>query len=212
LEIEETESRTAYRQSVRYSRTETDLVYIDALTGAIPSNRVPDFSPPRQQDQSVGDGNVRVLGIVLSLAVILAFAFLFWRYGGASNLTLRGIERSGASAKSSGDGALSVDGPELPLEEFLGQLHQMSDKRQALNLLVGRCLRAAAGINALRLTRSDTAREILRRLPQKWALLADLTALVRTGEHVQYGGHPIDGDLLETAMGQARPILESQRS
>ena len=91
----------------------------------------------------------------------------------------------------------------------LDQLYQDEDRREALVLLIENLLPAAARQNSIRLGRSETAREIIRRLPHGWALLPELKRIVMTEELVQFGGRDLPERTFEDCLRRAAPILDA---
>ena len=100
----------------------------------------------------------------------------------------------------------------LPVSEteFLAQIEQMDDRRQALHLLSERLLSRAAEHAGIRLRQSWTARESLRALPRTMANLADLTHLSRHAELAWFGGRAVDEGVFEDCLARARIMMRPQ--
>ncbi|MEO0999880.1 MAG: DUF4129 domain-containing protein, partial [Pseudomonadota bacterium] len=76
-----------------------------------------------------------------------------------------------------------------------------------LMLLAHRALEDAAAANDLRPGRSQTARAILRRLPEAWHPRAGLAEIVTTEELVRFGGRALDEERFAACLRSAGPIL-----
>ena len=83
----------------------------------------------------------------------------------------------------------------------------MADREAAIVLLLQAALQEAATANGLRLSRSETAREFLRRLPPGWAHGSSLRRLVMAEELVQFGGRILAEETFEQCLHDAAPIL-----
>ena len=194
-----------YAGRTRWSRLQTDITYVDRLEGEIPlDGRAPPRPGPEDQGGPEDLPTLKWLSRALLAAVAIVLVAVLWRYRHAI-LTRTG--RDGAAATARGNApALNAqsDGPDARLVD---RLLAMADRRQALVLLTGAVLDAAARANGLRLGSAETAREFLRRLPGDWHHLSALKRLVMTEELVQFGGRPLPEPTFVSCVEAARPIL-----
>ncbi|MFQ5622495.1 MAG: DUF4129 domain-containing protein [Paracoccaceae bacterium] len=204
LDMPRTESGEAYRQSVRYSRIETELYYIDRLNGEIPLGRPPRLERrrPARQRQAPDWQNMLLYGGVFAGLVIL----LVRAGGGLGALRVQRLEDTGRrQGGGTAVGGKSADAQTKGLAEILA----MRDRKRALVLLLRHSLQSAAASRGLTLARSLTAREILRLLPPDWQYLPALRRLVTTGELVQFGGRDLSEATFEECVSAVRPMLQA---
>lgn len=217
LEIERGEGARAYADTLRFSRIQRDIFYIDELNQPIPMNGLPRFERRKEPDPEIED--IPDLPAPLSFGERWGwFAFFAVLAGVVIYLVHRFGDGIGASFQKRPDGgtretrrngnARPVFKPETPTELLLAQLRGMADRREALVALIEHLLPAAAHQNGIRLGRAETAREIIRRLPVSWALLSELKRIVMTEELVQFGGRELPERTFEDCLRRAVPILE----
>ena len=206
LAFEDTESAAAYRRAIRFSGVKNRAFYIDEVTGDIPMDAAPRIQPRVEAPPSpVPD---RTIPYIIVVGVFGLIGFLLWRFGGQSQITLRNSQAVSAGRVPAVGPAQA--GADQNIGDFLKSLAAMPDRRAALILLVGRVLRRAAETNGLRLKRSETARDILRRLPRDWALFDPTRNLVVAEELVHFGGRGVSDGQLDAYIAIARPILNGR--
>ena len=201
-----------YDEAQGFSRLQTDLIYIDQLEGEIPMDGAPRYQPPEEPDLAIDDGReVEVTNQVL-LGLILAVAlWLLWKFG-RPMLERFGLIAPGIKRKAENGGqVVTVEVPKAD-PDLIARLKAMEDREEALVALVQAVLPVAAASNGLRLTRSETARELLRRLPGAWPHMADLRRIVMTEELVQFGGRPLEEQSFLDCLTRAVPILQDGRA
>lgn len=202
----------AYRQAIRFSRLQSELVYIDHLDGPIPMDGLPLRRPPDatedegdagtelfEASQLVSRAALVILAVFLLVALIKSRRGLMYRLGRAPN-------------DASGAGPDAPAAQDLPYENHLAlieRLRAMQDREQALVALIEASLASAANQNRMRLGRSETARDLLRRLPGNWPHITGLRRLVMTEELVQFGGRPLQETTFEDCLRRALPILRA---
>jgi len=201
-----------YRQAIRFSRLQSELVYIDRLDGPIPMDGLPlRRAPDPADDDSDGGTQLFEASQVISrvalgiLAMFLLVALIKSRRG----LMYRLGRATGEVAETGPDGSAI---PDLPRENHMAlieRLRAMQDREQALVALIEASLASAANQNRMRLGRSETARELLRRLPGSWPHITGLRRLVMTEELVQFGGRPLRETTFEDCLRRALPILRA---
>lgn len=197
-----------YARDVRFRRLQTDVIYIDRLEGEIPMDGRP-LPPPEEERSDRGDASVSEFeGIsqFVLLALAVAAIVLLVRNWTAIRDRLTGAPAAGGRTENetAGSGEASAS---APIDGLLARLSGMEDRREALVLLLKAVLNAAARQNDLRLGRSETARELMRRLPRSWRHLDNARHLVMAEELVQFGGRPLPQPLFEDCLRRAAPIL-----
>ncbi len=214
LEIERGDSARAYAERLRFSRIQKDIFYIDELNQPIPMNGLPRFErrpEPEVEDvpdlRPITDGE-RWGTIALFAALAFIVAFVAYRFGGGFGGSFRKGPDTGSRETRQNGRTRPVYRPETPTEILLNQLRAMEDRREALVTLIEHLLPAAAHQNDIRLGRSETAREIIRRLPVKWTMLPELKRIVMTEELVQFGGRDLPERTFEDCLRRAVPILD----
>ncbi len=171
---------------------QSEIVYLKPDAPFVPSpdarTEVPD--PPLEPD-AARERSRWIVGLVFG-GLLIAILFVFARFGTRISVSFS-EERDGARqalrADKSQEGSAAAS--ETGLDPFLARLQAMSDRREALVLLVSRTIEQAAAQNDLRLGRSLTARDVLRILPGGWAHLPALRRLVRQVEIVHFGGRDL---------------------
>lgn len=204
----------AYQQAIRFSRLQSDLVYIDRLDGPIPMEGVPLRSAP-ESVEGRSDGGTELFEasqLVSRVALgILALFLVVTLIKGRRGLLHR-LGRNPDDAARAGTAAAAAAIAEPPDESHMAlieRLRGMSDRERALVALIEAALTSAAMQNRLRLGRSETARELLRRLPSSWPHITGLRRLVMTEELVQFGGRPLAETTFEDCLRRALPILRA---
>ncbi|MEO0911489.1 MAG: DUF4129 domain-containing protein [Pseudomonadota bacterium] len=202
-----------YARSIRFSRLQSRLNYVEEASGPIPMDAAAGVNPPAPPSQSEAPRlrdwtALEILSRVALLIVLALIAFAIVKHGGALTARFRNTG-DGSSGTGRGD-PHAVQEPAIPLPEadaLLARLRAMPNREEALILLIGHTLEAAGRQNALRLRRSETAREFLNRLPVSWPRLADLRRITMAEELVQFGGRPLAENTFEDCLRRAHPIL-----
>jgi hypothetical protein len=214
LEIPRGDSARSYAERTRFTRIQNDIFYIDELNEPIPMNGLPRF---RRQEPAVEQPEPGI-SIPLSdaarwswfmfFAVIVAVVlFIAIRYGGNMGGSFRKAPDGQSSNRRAARSGPRKFVPETPTDILLDKLRSMEDRREALVELIEHLLPAAAHQNDLRVSRAETARDIIRRLPAKWTLLPELNRIVMTEELVQFGGRELPERTFEDCLRRAAPIL-----
>lgn len=206
----------AYEDAIRYSRLQSDLVYIDRLDGPIPMNDLPLRRPPevaedgRDAGAQLFEASQVVSRVALGILLLfLAVALVKSRRGLMHRL---GRTEGGSAGANGGPAPPPADPAAENHMALIERLRAMQDRQQALVALIEATLASAADQNRLRLGRSETARDLLRRLPRSWPHLAQLRRLVMTEELVQFGGRPLPETTFEDCLRRALPILRAGES
>lgn len=214
LDIERGDSARAYAEGLRFSRIQKDIFYIDELNQPIPMNGLPRFE--RRPEPEVEEapevrpitGGERWGTVAIFAVLILIIGYIAYRFGsGFGGSFQKRPDKGGTGTRQNGT-TRPVYKPETPTEILLAQLRAMEDRREALVTLIEHLLPAAAHQNDIRLGRSETAREIIRRLPGKWTMLPELKRIVMTEELVQFGGRDLPERTFEDCLRRAIPILD----
>ena len=195
-----------YTRAQRFSGVQHQAYYVDTVVGAVPMERAPVYEPPNPDtDRRNSVINPTFVRLILVAGVFGLIGVLFHKFGGFSQVALRGPKRA---IKPAPDVATAVQqADDTPVRDFFSAIAAMTDRRAALILLVGRALRDAAQSNGLRLTRSETARTILRRVPATWLNFPALRELVQTEELVHFGGRDLSEDAFARCLELARPLV-----
>lgn len=197
-----------YARDVRFRRLQTEVTYIDRLQGEIPMDGRPLPPPAEERPDRDGEPVSRFEGFsqLVLLALAVGAIVLLVRNWTAIRDRLTGAPAIGGRAEdrraAGGDASTGA-----PIDGLLARLSGMEDRREALVLLLKAVLNAAARQNDLRLGRSETARELMRRLPRSWRHLDNARHLVMAEELVQFGGRPLPQPLFEDCLRRAAPIL-----
>ena len=91
--------------------------------------------------------------------------------------------------------------------DIFATIHAMADRRAAMVLLLRASLMQAATTSGTRFARSDTERDVLRRLPQTMMGQSILRDLLQQAELAHYGGREVSQDLLNTCIDRARTLF-----
>ena len=93
--------------------------------------------------------------------------------------------------------------------DFLQRVAAMTDRREAMILLLRQCLLDAAQRTGTRLLRSDTERAVFARLPDAMARRDDLGYLLSEAELVHYGGRDLTEADFSALLEKARGLISS---
>lgn len=192
-----------YERSVLLRRLQTEVVYVADLQGELPLDGVP-LPPPEDTPRRDGNGE-QTIGravVLVGLAVLLVLIFVNRQY------LFRLLGRDGKATPAPHTVTSAAPAGAAPDLGLLARLASAADREAALVELLQAALAAAARANGLRLGRSETARDFLRRLPRDWPHLSNLRTIVMTEELVQFGGRPLAAEAFQTCIAEARPIME----
>lgn len=201
-----------YARSVRLSRLQSRLNYVEETSGPIPMDAAANISVPETAEPS----NSRpfewtafeFLSRLALLIVIGLGLYALLKHGGFLTGKFRSPQDAhSASARDHVGNGHQPDIPRPETEALFTRLRAMPDREEALMLLIGHTLEAAGRQHALRLRRSETAREFLNRLPAQWQSMTDLRRITMTEELVQFGGRPLPEKTFEDCLRRAYPIL-----
>lgn len=207
VEVPRTQAGETYRQTVRGGRVRTDLVYLKPEADESLSTEKPD----PQMDLTWPDLDwARISMIAFTIAVLVAVAVFAMRFAPRTTISMsRPQDGARRDRRRRGDGTVPAStGEDLALgADFLERLRAMPDRKQALILLLRRALERALEIHGMALGRSQTAREILRKLPRSWDHYAALSRLVGFEERVQFGGHDLPEPVFQESLSLAEPLF-----
>ena len=216
LDINRGDSARAYVEQLRFSRIEKDIFYIDELNRPIPMNGLPRYRPPDPVTEETDGPDIPDLSdparwsyMALFAGIAIGIGFLAYRFGGGAGGSFRKTADGKAASRDRHRIRPAQHAETTPTGILLDRLRAMEDRREALVLLIENLLPAAARQNDIRLGRSETAREIIRRLPHGWALLPELKRIVMTEELVQFGGRELPERTFEDCLRRAGPILDA---
>ncbi|WP_112322438.1 DUF4129 domain-containing protein [Oceanibium sediminis] len=197
-----------YMDALMLRRVQADITYIAELEGELPLDGLPLEPPPEPADDVRDvDAQADLLGRIVVFGGLAALALLLFSKRAALGHLLGGGRARPDQARSAGK---QVDAPEESTPTgLLTRLSRAKNREAALVELLEAVLSAAARANGLRVGRSETARELLRRLPRDWPHLGGLRTIVMTEELVQFGGRPLAPEAFRTCLHEAHPILRA---
>ena len=195
------EGAAAYESLAQLSLVQSELNYVDTLKGEIPMDGAPRYTPPEEEEAIPEARQIEFNPYVAALlvAVMALLAFLLWKFGGPARGMFAGQPKEGARNQSDTAEPMAV-------LTGLDVFRAMKDREAALVQLVQEALQRAAEANRLRLPRSETARETLRRVPRSWPLHPNLRKIVMAEELVQFGGRPLSEEVFDACLENAAPI------
>lgn len=194
------------QQAITWDRLQTEVIYLRPSAPFKPDEKVQIEVPdPPESPEEVSREAKWTWGTIFFLILVVIIA-VFIMQGNRINVSFRNTEERTRStpAKRTGRDA-PTDLP--PLDGFLDRLARMPDRREALILLVGRALEQAATANGLTLARAQTARDVVRVIPNRWSHREPLRKLVREAEIVHFGGRDISEDRWRDCLDLARPMF-----
>ena len=199
------ERNAEVQRAIAWERLQTDITYLRPSAPFKPDQRVqvklPD--PPKTNAQATREAKW-TWGIVF-LIILVVIVVVFIMQGSRIGVTFRKPQERtrGTTDPTSPDQAHSV----LPTDGFLDRIAAMQDRRAALILLAGRALELAADANGMTLARAQTARDVVRMIPNRWGHRDALRKLIRETEIVHFGGRDISEDRWQDCLTWARPIF-----
>ncbi|WP_373634858.1 hypothetical protein [Yoonia sp. SS1-5] len=196
---------SAYLAAVDGRGVSTDVRYVDETDRDLLENNVEAAREPGRPVNFDGDG----LGTFLVVLVVAGLLFLFLKFG-AGGALLRADPNATKKPRKRAR-AWGLTAAEKSAADILAQIRAMASRRDALILLLRHCLLQAADETETNFKRSDTEREALSRLPQKWRFYTQLQGLMFQTELVHYGGREIADDAYETALQNGARILMEAR-
>ncbi len=207
IEMPRTPSGEAYRQAVRGGRAKIDLVYLKPEADeTLPR----DAAKPEPQTNATELEWDRIVLIAITAAILIAIAIFASQFAPKTTISMSSPEdgtRGEASRRRRRAEPADTPGDLATGGDFLDRIRAMPDRKQALILLLKRALERALEIHGMTLGRSQTAREILRKLPRTWDHYAALSRLVGFEERVQFGGHDLPEPVFQESLSLAEPLF-----
>lgn len=203
-----------YQRAIRGERVDSEIIYLRPSAPFEPDGDIRIDVPEPEADRDSSSWGTERWFWVIFFSLLLAFLiFVIAKNSGAVNVSFKatnekGRKTSGGTTDGLAIGALS----DQPLESFLERLMAMSDRREALILLVSRALELAAETNDIRLGRAQTARDVVRVLPKSWTHLPVIRRLVREAEIVHFGGRDVTEERWGDCLAAAKPIFAGARA
>lgn len=189
-----------------FQRLDADVVYVDTATGPIPMDGSLKLPPPEgMPDTPISPTTARISRGVLA-ATALVLGVLLWRNRAALMARLAAMPGSGTARRAPRRAAAVAQGT-TGAEARLAEIAAMPDRAAAMAALIELVLHAAADTADLRLSRAETARDLLRRLPRDYPHLADLRRLIMAGELVVFGGRGLSDRGFASSIARAAGLL-----
>lgn len=206
LEVPQSDQADTYRDAVARDRLQVDLKYVDETSENLLQDVARPTEPRRERDGQIylptgGSGP----GVFIVVALFVIALILFLKFGAGGTLLRPEPKEPKAKSKTSENWGLKPE--DIPEGDLLSRIKAMTDRREALILLLRYCLLRASEATDTQFRRADTEREALGRLPQQWPLFAKLRRLLMQTELVHYGGRDIDDEAYETALKDGAEIL-----
>ena len=208
--VELRESGQDYLRSVRRRGISTDVAFFDR-TGPAPAldTTVTPETDTQSRDTDLSLGG-RAVWIIISIVVIATLVLLFSRLGGASVVDFNAQPQTGKSRRQKKDRRKGAATSALPAE--LSQILQITDRRAALLELMRTSLVKAADLHQIRLQRSWTARDALRRIPKDWPLRPPLQTVLTAAERAHFGGRAVSEDDFKAHVEQIAPLFAATQT
>lgn len=198
------EQAEAFRQVAEAGRLQTDIQYIEKTDQDFLVDELPAFDGDSARNVVQGINGFAILVVVSAIALLI---FLFLKFGGAGGL-LSADPGDGKPRKKTKAWGLTAEDEEIG--DIMSKVRAMTNRREALILLLRHCLLQAAHETQTNFRRSDTEREALGRLPKAWRSFPQLEKLLRRSELVHYGGRSIDDDGYGLALAEGEMILKGR--
>lgn len=204
------ESSPPYAEIAKAERLQTDTVYATRIDGQlVTGQQLPseerDIPTPREPLSDMNGG-----GVVFALLLILGGLAAWMKFAGGGALLARAPTNAGTPRKSAPDG-WEMSAQDADPADLFSRLARMSDRGNALVLLLRHCLIAAGSATQVRFARSDTERRAFARLPGEYSHRARLSALLTKTELAHYGGRPVDDQAFTAALEDGRQILAASQ-
>lgn len=194
----------SFRAATRWVWPKNPITYIDRVEGPIPMDGAPAFERPEPRTPQRAPFEVPTTLLLPVLLGLIALAV--WAFAGPG----RGLfARPPRASQPEAAPETAAPGAQLPVE--LSALRGLADREAALRLLLEGSLDRAAAANALRRSRSETARETLRRVPRGWVHRDALRRIVMAEEMVGFAGRELTEATLDAAFAAAGPIWQGAR-
>lgn len=205
-----------YQAAIRFRNIQSEMFHVDRGFDGVDMDQMPGpaIEAEAQDDapRSVPDRLVENLNLLFLAALAGVIGFLAYKYGGRARDGFARGDNGKRAARRTPQTEEQRQIKRARTQELIARLLDMEDREAAMVELIHHVLDAAAVQHELRLGRSETARDFLRRLPQDWHHLADMRRIVIAEELVQFGGRPLITRTFEDCLRRATPILDGARA
>lgn len=201
-------SSAPYAEIAAKEGLQADTIYATRIDGQLVSGQQlpsedPDIPTPREPLLDMNGG-----GVALAVLLILAGLAAWMKFGAGGALLARAPTDTSPGKEPTPDGwELSTQDADADPSDLFSRLARMSDRGNALVLLLHHCLIAAGSATQVRFARSDTERRAFARLPRDYVHGSRLSGILKTAELAHYGGRPVDDTEFSTALEAGRQIL-----
>ncbi|WP_208354254.1 hypothetical protein [Pseudaestuariivita rosea] len=214
--VEITESGQQYESALGWGGPAREMVFLN------PDSPLPDLSDlgninpdSRPVDVEIEDvipdnpvgvfTGLRIALFIIFGAILALILYLFVRYGGAGAISFRKAPDNSTRGNYTPSDQQSIY--ERPPSE-LEQIESIPDRQAAIIELMRSGLSKAARMNNLRLQRSWTARDAIRRIPKNWPYLGQLSDVTREAEFAYFGDRPVSEDVFQHHLSAMRPLFD----
>ncbi|WP_085806534.1 hypothetical protein [Roseovarius albus] len=155
--------------------------------------------------------NLNGFGVVLALILIGGLLLLWLKFGGSGTLLSREPQDDKPDGPAPKAWKISDEDLKLDGRSLLARIAAMSDRTEAMILLLRHSLLAGAGATQVRFARSDTERSAMARLPKSWQHHQALNVLLQGTELAHYGGRVVSEADFDRALKIGQAILSGAR-
>jgi len=203
--MELSESGRAYLEAISGRGIVSDVAYYDPFAPA-PELKI-SAAPTEKPKVERGSGfSIQLVMVLIFAALLAGVVYAATQFGGARIVSFARAPASGRRRRAPSD-TETAGWPDTADNLDVGEIGKISDRRAALMLLAQCALSTAAKANGLRIARSWTVRDTLRRLPADWPHLAALHRIASAHEITHYGGRAVSEEAFQSLLGLARSIF-----
>lgn len=203
--MELSESGRAYLEAISGRGIVSDVRYYDPFA---PAPELKINAGPTEEPKAERGGGVSINPVIILIfaALLAGVVYAGTQFGGARIVSFARAPTSGRRRRAPSDSE-TAGWPDTAGHLDVGEIGKISDRRTALMLLAQQALSKAAEANGLRIARSWTVRDVLRRLPADWPHLAALHRIASANEITHFGGRAVSEEAFQSLLGLARSIF-----
>ncbi len=199
-----TEASEAYQKRIQFKRVVSEIKYVDTADKSLLED-IPIKAPKAPAEiKRRAPVDIGGMGPLLIVVLLVAALFLFLKFGAGGLLA---AEPKAPRSPRKPAKAWGLESGSVETNDLMSQLRAMADRRDAMVLLLRHCLLRAATDTDVGFARSDTEREALGRIPERWRLYTELRDILFATELVHYGGRPMGDAEFGQCLDQGAQIL-----